>query len=314
MIAALVGQLALALVAAPLLLTLAQRTHAFWQSRRGPRLLQGYYDLAKQLRKGLVVSEHASWLFLATPAIVLACALTASLLVPIQAPRAPLGFAGDVFLFVYLLATARFLLALGGLDPASAFGGLGSSREVTFAALIEPGLVVSFLTLAALSATTSLDGMAAALAGPGLLAVPPTLLLALAAFLVLVVAELGRVPVDNPATHLELTMVHEAMILEHAGPNLALLELAHGVKHVALLGVAATVFLPWNPADPATAWGAVGWAAFTLAKMALVMVAIATSGSWMAKWRVFRVPELTTIAFLLAFLAAVGTVLARGGV
>ncbi|MFA5861693.1 MAG: NADH-quinone oxidoreductase subunit H [Candidatus Thermoplasmatota archaeon] len=312
MIIELTLQLGLVLLAAPLLLTLAKKTKAFWQSRQGPRLLQGYYDLVKLLRKDILLSEHATWIFVAAPTIILACYLTASTLVPIARPTAPLGFVGDLFLLVYLLATARFFMALGGLDPASPFGGLGSSREVTFAALIEPGLLVSFLTLVAVSGTTSLDAMSAPLHA-GILAVPPTLALALAALLVLIVAELNRVPVDNPATHLELTMVHEAMVLEHTGPNLAFIELANGVKHAVLLAIVATVFVPWNPADPTTLLGGLAWSFVTLAKMALLMVLIATSESWMAKWRVFRVPELTTIAFLLAFLAALGSVLAYGG-
>jgi formate hydrogenlyase subunit 4 len=303
----LAAQLALVLLAAPLLLTLARKTKAFWQNRQGPRLLQGYYDVAKLLRKDILLSAHATWLSVVAPSLVLACYLLAATLVPIVAPVAPLGFAGDLFLLVYLFAGARFLMALGGLDPASPFGGLGSSREVTFGALIEPGLVVSFLALASLSGTTALDALAApVLAGRA----PPTLLLALVAFLALAVAELNRVPVDNPATHLELTMVHEAMVLEQSGPNLAFLELGNGVKHAVLLAVVATVFVPWNPA---ASLGAAGWVLGTLLKMILLMIAIATSESWMAKWRVFRVPELTTIAFLLAFLAAIGTVLAYGG-
>lgn len=313
MIGLLLAQLALVLALAPLLLTLAKKTNAFWQDRQGPPILQGYYDLAKLLRKDILVSESATWIFLVSPAILLACYLTAATLVPIARPSAPLGFTGDLLLLVALFATARFVIALSGLDPAGPFGGFGSSRDVTFGALVEPGIVVSFLTLTAVSGTTNLEAMAAPLLARGPLAAPPTLSLAIGAFFILIVAELDRVPVDNPATHLELTMVHEAMVLEHTGPNLALMTLADGVKHAVLFAIMATVFVPWNPADPTTPIGALAWTLVTLAKMVFVMIAIATGGSWMAKWRVFRVPELTTIAFLLAFLAALGTILAYGG-
>lgn len=313
MIVGLFAQLALTLLLAPLVLTIAKKTKAFWQDRQGPRLLQGYYDLAKLFRKDVLVSEHASWFFLAGPSLVLACFLAAGTLAPLLRPAAPLGFVGDLFLFVYLFATARFVMAVGGLDPASAFGGLGSSREITFGALIEPGILAAFLALAAFTGTTGLVGLAAILSAGGILAAPPALALALLAFLILVVAELARVPVDNPATHLELTMVHEAMVLEHSGPNLALVDLANGVKHVVLLGVIAAVFLPWNVPDTSSLAGGALWTLVTVAKVGALMVVIATSESWMAKWRVFRVPELTTIAFLLAFLAVLGTTLFHGG-
>ncbi|MHB8603843.1 MAG: respiratory chain complex I subunit 1 family protein [Thermoplasmatota archaeon] len=303
----LVVQLALVLALAPLVITTAKKTKAFWQSRQGPRFLQGYYDLAKLAAKGVVVSEHASPLTVVAPALLLAIYLAMSAIVPLVPPHAPLGFAGDLFVLVALGASARFLLALTGLDGASPFGGLGTSRETTFGALIEPGLLVAFLAFATVAHATSLDAIAAALTARPVGELPAALGLALVAFLVLLVAETNRVPVDNPATHLELTMVHEAMVLEQAGPNLALVEYANGVKHVVLLGIVAAVLLPWTL--PGLALGALA----NVAKVLALIVAIATSESLIAKWRIFRVPELTTIAFLIAVLGLVGVIVARGG-
>ncbi|MHB8586305.1 MAG: respiratory chain complex I subunit 1 family protein [Thermoplasmatota archaeon] len=304
------AQVLFVLILAPLTVTVAQRTKAFWQNRRGPPWLQGYYDAAKLLRKAIVASRFSGPVGWMVPAATLVVYLVATLLLPLVSPIAPFGFAGDLLAFVYLLALARFLLALSGLDAGGAFGGLGSSRELTFGALIEPGAVISLVAFAYVAGTTSFDGMSGAIVAIQWTALPPALLLALAAFLILVVAELNRIPVDNPATHLELTMVHEAMLLEQSGPNLAAAEYANAVKHVALLGLVAAVLVPWSGGS--LPFSQIVMPLATAVKVLFLMVVVATAESWVAKWRVFRVPELTTIAFVLAFLALLG-ILFTGG-
>src|SRR6266568_3765429 len=216
------AQVVLLLALAPLLSGCIKNWKAKLQNRRGPRVWQPYSDIVKFLRKDMVISEHASWIFRATPYVLFCSTLLAGLLLPMLSPRAPLSLFGGALAFVGLLALGRFFLALGGLDPASAFGGMGSSREMTLSAIAEPAMMLAIFTVAITAGSTNLSQIVLASQGPGWKFLDPSHALAFAAMFIVLLAETGRIPVDNPATHLELTMIHEAMLLEYSGRYLAL--------------------------------------------------------------------------------------------
>lgn len=295
-------QAALLLALAPLVTGLIRKVKALLQSRRGPPLLQPYYDLAKLFRKGSVVSRDASWVTAITPYVCMASMAAAALLVPAFLAET-LGFVGDLIALVYLFAMMRFFMALAAMDAGSTFGGMGSSREMLVSSLIEPAILLSFFSVALLTGTTSLELVSEAIATSGADLVGPALLLAFAAFVIALLAENARVPVDNPATHLELTMIHEGMLLEYSGKDLALMEYASMTKLVLFITVAWSAFLPWGMATELTAGAlALGLVVFAV-KLALLAVLIAVIESSMAKLRLFRLPNLLAGAFILAFLA-----------
>ncbi len=308
---ALLLQALLVLAAAPLLNGLIKRAKARWQMRRGPSVLQPYFDLFKFFQKDDVRSEHSSWLFAITPYVYFGAALAAALLLPTAVAHAPLA-AGDLLVVGGLLALGRFFLVLAGLDTGSAFGGEGSSREVTFAALIEPALLAGLVGLAARTGTTDPSVLAAAGAVRGLALIGPAHLLAFAALLIVAIAETGRIPVDNPDTHLELTMVHEGMLLEYSGPSLALLTWGALLRQLVVLTLLANLFFPWGiaiaPSAPAAGPGiatiATGLLVY-LVKLGALGLLLATVETAYAKLRIFRVPELLGTAFAVALLAVV---------
>src|SRR5213592_2432091 len=219
-------QLALLLLLAPLLSGLIKNWKAKLQNRRGPRIWQPYFDLLKFLRKDMVISEHASWIFALTPYALFLTAVAAGLMVPMVTAHSPMSLFGGALAVVGLMALGRFFLALSGLDPASAFGGMGSSSEMTLSAIAEPAMMLAIFTVAITAGTTNLSQIVLASQVPGWKFLDPSHALAFAAMFIVLLAETGRIPVDNPATHLELTMIHEAMLLEYSGRYLALLEWA----------------------------------------------------------------------------------------
>jgi len=295
-------QTALLLALAPLLTGVVRKLKAWMQSRRGPPVYQPYLDLAKLMRKGSVVSEDASWLTTITPYVCLVSILVAALLVPVFVTET-FGFLGDLIVLVYLFAMARFFMALAALDAGSTFGGMGSSREMLVSALIEPAILLSFFTVALLTGTTSLVSVTSVIASSGASLIGPALLLAFAAFLIAILAENARVPVDNPSTHLELTMIHEAMLLEYSGKELAVMEYSSMVKLVLFMTIAWSAFLPWGVATELTASAIVIGIIVFLVKVLVMAAVIAIIESSMAKSRLFRLPNLLTMAFILAFLA-----------
>ena len=231
---------------APLLVGVTRTLKARLVGRRGPGPLQPYRDLAKLLRKEIVVSTTTSWIFSATPYVLVASMLVAALLIPVVVARPAGAFAGGIVLLMYVLLLGTFFLALAGLDAGSAFGGMGSSRAVAVAALAEPTVILAVLALAMRAGTTNLAGIVEHFAANPALAVNPGHLLAFVAFFIVMIAETGRLPVDNPATHLELTMIHEAMVLEYSGRYLALVEWAAAMKltvFMALLSVSSVFVL-----------------------------------------------------------------------
>ncbi len=300
---AIVLHTALLLGLSPFLTGCIKNWKANLQNRRGPRPWQPYLDLVKFLRKDMVISEHASWIFRAMPYVLFFSTLLAGLMVPLVSAQAPLSLFGGALAVVGLLALGRFFLALGGLDPASAFGGMGSSREMTIAAIAEPAFMLAIFTVAITASSTNLSQMLMAAQGPAWKLLHPEHLLALAALFIVLLAETGRIPVDNPATHLELTMIHEAMILEYSGRYLALIEWSASIKQLVFMALLVNLFFPIGIAtDASLAALGLSLAGF-IAKLLLLSAAVVLVETTNAKLRLFRVPDLLSTAFILATLA-----------
>jgi formate hydrogenlyase subunit 4 len=290
------------LAVAPLLKTVIKKMKARLQNRQGPPLLQGYRDLAKLLRKETVRSETASWVFVAGPRVYFGAAVAATTLVPVLVAGAPLEMAGGILLLVGTLALGRFALATAALDTGSAFGGMGASRDMTIAALAEPALMLGLFTSALAAGSLNMGGLVRILLQHGV-TFHPSDLLAFAGLFIIVIAETGRIPVDNPATHLELTMIHEAMVLEYAGPDLALVEWASAVKELLYLTLLVDLFMPAGIATSAAPIAIVVALLAWAGKVFLLAIAVTLAESTNAKLRLFRVPELVSISLGLAFLA-----------
>jgi formate hydrogenlyase subunit 4 len=290
------------LVFAPLLRGAIKKMKAALQMRKGPPLLQGYYDLFKLLGKEQVRSETASWVYAVGPRMYLTTAFAAAMLVPVVVPMAILENAGGVLMLVGLLALGRFALAAAALDTGSPFGGMGSSREMTIAALAEPALMLGLFTSALVAGSLNFG----ALVRTGIdqpVPLHPSDILALAGLFVILIAETGRIPVDNPATHLELTMIHEAMVLEYAGPDLALVEWASALKELLYVTLLIDLFMPAGIAETTSAAALAVAVAAWAGKVLLFAMAVTTVESVNAKLRLFRVPELVAGSLGLAFLA-----------
>jgi formate hydrogenlyase subunit 4 len=290
------------LLVAPLLKGVIGKLKAVLQTRRGPPLLQGYYDLAKLLRKESIRSETATWLYAAGPRVYFATSVAATVLVPVLTTAAPGEAAGGILALVGMLALGRFLLAMAALDTGSPFGGMGASREMTIAALAEPALMLGLFTSALAAGSLNLGVLVRSLVerGPSFSASD---ILALAGLFIVLIAETGRVPVDNPATHLELTMIHEAMVLEYAGPDLALVEWAAAVKELLYVTLLIDLFLPLG-LSTTVAPGPLLIALLAWSGKVLVFAVTTTVvESTNAKLRLFRVPELVAISLGLGFLA-----------
>ncbi|VVB55008.1 NAD(P)H-quinone oxidoreductase subunit 1, chloroplastic [uncultured archaeon] len=292
---------AVALLVSPLFMGLIKKVKAYAQRRRGPPLLQQYYSIAKLMRKERVYSSNASWIMRATPYVSIIAMVVAALFVPLAFVPSPVDGIGNVILFLYLLALARFFMALAGLDAGSTFGGMGSSREMSISAVIEPITVMVFTALAFILHTTNFHEMFRATAGTGFFMDPAFILISIPLFIVLI-TETARIPVDNPETHLELTMIHEAMILELSGSDLALMELSHAVKQTLLMGIFINLLVPWGLSSDATLVGiAVGALSF-LVKGAVLAFAIGVVESSIAKLRLFNLPNVFMTAFFFSVL------------
>ncbi|MCC7549552.1 MAG: NADH-quinone oxidoreductase subunit H [Burkholderiales bacterium] len=291
----------LAVAVAPLVLGWLNQCRAWLQNRRAPSLLQPYRVLIKLLRKEMVLATNASWLFRLAPYVVFACMVLAGAIVPLVATDLPFARAADVIALVGLFALARVFMALAAMDVGTAFGSLGSRREMLIAALAEPALLMVFFTPALISHSTALTTIVDQFSN-GALQIHPSMAFAAVAFVMVLLAENARIPVDNPSTHLELTMVHEAMILEYSGRHLALMDWAHALKLTVYMGIGIALFLPWGMAHPQN------WLELPLALAALgVKLALAGAGlalleTLAAKMRIFKVPEFLGMAFMLAVL------------
>jgi formate hydrogenlyase subunit 4 len=292
------------LALAPLLTGYVRKVKARLLRRRGPALTQPYRDLLRLVRKEAVLAHNASWVFRVAPYLIFATTWVAAALVPTFATGLVFSYAADMIAIVALLGSARFMLALAGLDVGTSFGGIGSSREMMIASLAEPAMLMVVFTLSLLAGSTQLSSIAAAMQGPGI-GLRVSLALALVGLTMVAIAENARIPVDNPTTHLELTMVHEAMILEYSGRHLALIEIASYLKLLLYVSVIACVFVPWGIAVSGQ-----GPAAYVAAlaiygvKLAVAGFLLAVFETVVAKMRVFRVSDFLGAALMLGFLAA----------
>ncbi len=296
-------QMLLALLLAPLLTGFVRKVKARLLRRQGPPLIQPYRDLLRLMRKEVVLAENASWLFRVNPYLIVAATWVAASLVPTFRTGLLFSWSADLIAIIALLGSARFFLALAGMDVGTSFGGIGSSREVMIASLAEPAMIMIVFTLALIAGSTQLSTMADFLVSSQV-GLRVSLGLALLALIMVAVAENARIPVDNPATHLELTMVHEAMVLEYSGRHLALIELASALKLLLYMSLIACLFAPWGIADPGAGPAALaaGIAAY-LAKLAAGGILLGLFETSIAKMRVFRVPEFLGAALMLGLLA-----------
>lgn len=298
------AQMMLVLLLAPLLVGFVRKIKAQLLRRQGPPITQVYRDILRLTRKDAVVARNASWLFRVAPYMIFAATWVAAALVPTFAGGLMFSWSADLIAITALLGSARFFLALAGLDVGTSFGGIGSSREAMFATLAEPALIMIVFTLALVAGSTQLSAVSEFMASSGV-GLRVSLALALFGLIIVALTENARVPVDNPATHLELTMVHEAMVLEYSGRHLAVIELAAALKLLLYLSLIACIFAPWGiaPVGAAIDDYAVGIAAY-LAKIFLGGVVLAIFEVSIAKMRVFRVPEFIGVALMLGLLGA----------
>ena len=287
----------------PLVKGFINKMEARIQCRRGPSLFQPYYNLVKLLQKDVVVSETASWIFRATPYVTFVSILLIALLVPVLSSQVPLNFIGDIILIIYLFALGRFFLALSSLDTGSAFGGMGGSREMAISSMAEPAMMLSIFTVSLTVGSTNLSNITGTLLNYKSL--NPSLLLAFAAFVIVIIAETGRIPVDNPFTHLEWTMIHEGMILEFSGRYLALIEWASSMKLLLLLTILVNTFFPWGITTGFSFPGLIISFALYLVKIGFFALAIVILESSLAKVRLFRIPNLLGTSFILSLLAII---------
>jgi formate hydrogenlyase subunit 4 len=296
------AQMLLVLLLSPLLTGFVRKVKARLLRRQGPPLLQPYRDLIRLMRKEVVLAESASWLFRVIPYIVFAGTWVAASLVPTFRSGLLFSWSADLIALIALLGSARFFLALAGLDVGTSFGGIGSSREVMIASLAEPAMLMIVFTLALVAGSTQLSAMAAYMVS-GEAGLRVSLGLALLALIMVALAENARIPIDNPATHLELTMVHEAMVLEYSGRHLALIDLSSQLKLLFYISVIGCLFTPWGIAPPngSAAEIAIGVASY-VGKLAVGGVLLAVFETSIAKMRVFRVPAFLGAALMLGLL------------
>jgi formate hydrogenlyase subunit 4 len=299
------------LLIAPFLTGIIKKSKALLQGRKGPKILQPYYDLYKYMHKDSVVSMNASWIFTVTPYIVFGATLTASALIPAFVHQNLFSFTGDLVLVIYLFALSRFFISMAAVDTGSSFGAQGASRDLFISSMAEPVLFVTILGTALPAKTTNLSAIIANIIDRGL-PISPAYFMILVAFVILLVTETGRVPVDNPDTHLELTMIHEGPLLEYSGKPLALLMWSSWIKQAALFSLFIDLCFPWGP-DASLG----GWSMFTgpllfflkLVIISLIMAGIEISN---AKMRLFKVPRLLSAAFVLSIFALITEYLLRG--
>ncbi|MGD0635938.1 MAG: NADH-quinone oxidoreductase subunit H [Beijerinckiaceae bacterium] len=307
-----ISEMLVVLLLAPLLTGFIRKTKARLLRRQGPPLLQPYLDLVKLARKEAVVAESASWLFRVAPYIVFATTWVAAALVPTFATGLLFSWSADLIAITALLGSARFFLALAGMDVGTSFGGIGSSREMMFATLAEPALIMIVFTLALIAGSTQLSTVATFMLSP-VVGLRVSLALALIALVIVAIAENARIPVDNPATHLELTMIHEAMVLEYSGRHLAMIELSSQIKLLLYISLIACVFVPWGLAPVAASFPVhLGGAVAYVGKLTGAGLMLALFETAVAKMRVFRVPDFLGVALMLGLLATLLRFMSRG--
>lgn len=304
-------QLVAVVLGGPLLMGLMVKIRARAEGRKGPPIRQPLLDLRKLAGKERIHSQHTSVVFVIAPLLLVASIAVAIAITPLVTTSPVLGGSADLFVIVFLILTGSIVLALAGLDSGTAFGGMGSSRAMTIGALAEPALLVAMLALSIQTRSSNLpEIVSATLAHPDWIASPGRLL-AFVALLIVVVAETGRIPVDNPSTHLELTMVHEAMILEYSGPELGLIMLGQAMRLGFLFALVADLFFPWGIASNSNPARLLLGIVLLGTKTAVIATGVTLIEISTAKLRLFRVPELLTGGFVLAVLAVVTGLVTR---
>ena len=297
----LIIQLLTVIIFAPLLNGIIKKIKALSQHRKGAPVLQLYFDIIKLFKKDVVIPENSSWIFRVTPYIVLISLLIAAVFVPVIPQLFSFSFIGDAILLVYIFAAGRFFIVLSGLDTGSTFGGMGSSREMMISSLVEPSFIITVFTLGLTVNSTNLRDIYEGSVHTNVGVITPVFILLLSAMMIILLAETARIPVDDPATHLELTMVHEAMILEYSGRYLAFIELSSAIKQLVLITLIVNVFLPFGSS------GGMGWSlliTFVLyvIKVIIVTVVVAIIEINSLKLRLFSVPNLAALSFILSLL------------
>ncbi|MDD4571665.1 MAG: NADH-quinone oxidoreductase subunit H, partial [Clostridia bacterium] len=296
-------QLLVILLTAPLLNGITNKTKAFSQKRKGAPIFQMYFNLYKLFKKSSVVSDVSSWVFKVTPYIVFTTAVAAALLVPVSTMIVPEQIPGDIIMLVSILALGRFFTMIAALDTASTFGGMGSSREGMISSLIEPSILVSLFTVGLISQSTSLLEMMNTMQNIGVPLLHPVYIMIFMALMTIIIAETSRIPVDDPNTHLELTMVHEAMILEYSGRHLALMEYGAAIKQLVFITLLVNLLLPHDQLIAITGIGAVILSVIIyLVKVIGIAIIIAIAEINTVKFKLFSIPNLAALSFILSFL------------
>ncbi len=298
-------QLVFLIAVAPLIQGLIKKLKAILQGRIGPSIWQPYYDLRKYMAKDEVVSIHSSWIFLVTPYVVFTTTIVVVAMIPILTTSTLLGFTGQLVLVVYLFGVARFFTALSGIDTGSSFGAMGSSRDMFVSGLAEPVLFVTLLAVSLPMRTTNLTVITDRAVASHTLFLSPPFYLAFLAFFILVVTETGRIPVDNPDTHLELTMIHEGMLLEYSGKRLGLMLWSAWVKQVVMFTLLIDFFVPWGISSQGFGWTLLGSLVVLLIKLVVLAILMAFVEMSYAKIRFFRIPRLLSAAFALSMIAII---------
>lgn len=296
-------QISVILLVAPLVNGIIKKVKAFTQKRKGAPLLQMYFDLYKLLRKTSVVSEVSSWIFKATPYLVFSTSVAAALLVPVTTMIVPQNLPGDIIMLVSIFALGRFFMMSAALDTGSTFGGMGSSREAMISSLIEPSILVSLFTVGLISKSTSVFKIMNAMKDTGIPLIHPVYIMVFLALLTIIITETSRIPVDDPSTHLELTMVHEAMILEYSGRHLALMEFGAAIKQLIFITLLVNILIPHDQLITITGISAVALSLLIyLIKVICVSIIIAIIEVNTVKLRFFSIPNLAALSFILSFL------------
>lgn len=301
-------QVLILILGAPLVGAIIARLKARLQRRRGASIWRPYAELFKLLRKEELVPPTASPVFRLAPIVLFGATVCAAGFVPVVHASALLGSRGDFFLLVYMLALGRFFLSLGGLDGGSAFGGMGASREALVSSLAEAPFLLGLVSIAVLAAHADIAGIVAWTLGENVFNISAVHILAFTSLAMVTLAETGRMPVDNPTTHLELTMIHEGMVLEYSGPSLALIEWASAIKLHAMLALLIALFFPWGMASSGSVWGLAVALLVYCAKTAVLMVLLSVIESAVAKLRMYLVPDFLGVASALSALAVIFTI------
>ncbi len=297
-------QIAIVLILAPIFIGWIRMLKCWFQGRTSAGLFQPLRDIMKLFYKDVVLAENASWIFRFTPYLVFAVTVLAGGIIPILSVDLPLSATADVIALIALFAIARFFIALAGMDIGTAFGGMGSSREMMIASLAEPAMLMAIFTVSLVSKSTSLSQIVQTITHAEFI-LRPSMAFAILAFILITIAETGRIPVDNPATHLELTMIHEAMILEYSGRHLALIEWAGMMKLFLFTSIGIASFFPWGIAAVDNLFQLPAAIIFMAVKFCIVGIVLVLIELGLAKMRIFRVPEFLGSAFLFASLGMI---------